>query len=144
MLCTITISNLNIRFQAKPSDIPDENVYKHVGPSGRLRAFKRGTAGEPGLSAEMRARRDPIEVWHPHDKQEKVPPADIVDLEIGIWPGGMVFAEGESIRLEIKGHDPILPEYGPLKRNIPNLNVGKHYLHTGGNSTCEIILSLLY
>lgn len=138
----------NIPFECQqpgtqPSDIPDENIYKYVGPSGRLRASKRATAEDPSLSNEMRARRDPTEIWYPHDKEEKVPPGETVELEIGIWPGGIVFDEGESIRLEIKGHDPIQPDYAPLRRNIPNLNVGKHHVHTGGNFVGEIIFPSL-
>lgn len=141
--------NYNIPFKhqkpgTKPEDIPDENIYKYVGPSGRLRASKRATAEEPGLTPEMRARRDPTELWYPHDKEEKVPKGEIVELDIAIWPGGIVFDEGESLRLEIKGHDPILPEYAPLFRNIPNLNVGKHKIHTGPEGyDSHIVLPLL-
>jgi uncharacterized protein len=140
--------NYNIPFEnQKPGttvdDIPDENIYKYVGPSGRLRASKRATGIDPGLGAAKQALQDPTEVWYPHDAESKVPRGEVVELDIGIWPGGIVFEAGESLRLEIKGHDPILPEYASLKRNIPNLNVGRHVVHTGGRFQSTITLPFL-
>jgi predicted acyl esterase len=124
-------------------DIPDENVYKYVGPSGRLRASKRMVADEPGLSPEARARKDPTEVWYPHYESHKVPPGEVVELDIGIFPGGIVFEEGESLSFEIKGHDPVLPEYPALFQNMPNLNVGKHIVHTGPKFKSFIVVPLI-
>lgn len=140
--------NFNIPFRhqkpgVKPEDIPDENIYKYVGPSGRLRASKRMTAEEPGLTDEMRARRDPTELWYPHYESQKIRPGEVTELDIAIWPGGIVFEEGESIRLEIKGHDPILPEYPPLFKSLTNLNVGKHKIHSGPRFASSITLPLI-
>lgn len=127
----------------KLEDIPDENIYKYVGPSGRLRASKRTTGVDPTLNDDQKAKMDPTEVWYPHYESLKVPPGEIVELDIGIWPGGIVFDEGESLRLEIKGHDPILPEYAPLHRNVPNLNKGKHKIYTGQQYQSSILLPLI-
>lgn len=140
--------NYNIPFGhqkpgTKPEDIPDENIYKYVGPSGRLRASKRMIAEEPGLSDEMRARKDPTELWYPHYESLKVQPGIVVELDIAIWPGGIVFEEGESLRFEVKGHDPILPEYPPLFKSLTNLNVGKHRIHTGPKFQSSITLPLI-
>ena len=138
--------NIPFRHQkpgTKPEDIPDENIYKYIGPNGRLRASKRKTAREPGLSDAMQARKDPTELWFPHDESEKVPPGEVVELDIAIWPGGIVFEAGETLRLEVKGHDPILPEYGPLYHNIPNLNRGRHKIHTGGKHQSTLTVPLL-
>ncbi|ETS85194.1 hypothetical protein PFICI_03219 [Pestalotiopsis fici W106-1] len=140
--------NYNIPFtHQKPGtqlgDIPDENIYKYVGPSGRLRASKRMTADEPGLTDEMRARKDPTELWYPHYESQKVTPGDVVELDIAIWPGGIVFEQGESLRFEIKGHDPILPEYPPLFKSLTNLNVGKHKIHTGPKFKSSVTLPLI-
>ena len=138
--------NIPFRHQrsgTKIEDIPDENIYKYVGPNGRLRASKRTTAEEPGLSSAMRAKKDPTELWFPHSESKKVPKGQVVELNIAIWPGGMIFEAGETLRLEVKGHDPILPEYGPLYRNIPNLNVGKHWVHTGAVYQSSLTVPLL-
>ncbi|KAM0547534.1 hypothetical protein ACHAPJ_010278 [Fusarium lateritium] len=140
--------NYNIPFISqkpgtKPEDIPDENIYKYVGPSGRLRASKRETGEDPGLTEEMRAKKDPTELWYPHCKSEKVSPGKVVELDIAIWPGGIVFEAGESLRFEIKGHDPILPEYPPLFQSLKNLNIGKHTVHTGPKYSSSLMLPLI-
>lgn len=62
--------------------------------------------------------------FFPHNKLEKIPPGQVVELEMPIWAGGIAFNKDESLRLEIKGHDPILPEYSALFKGPKNLNKG--------------------
>lgn len=130
--------NYNIPFEYQkpgttPDMIDDENIYKYVGPSGRLRASKRAaTTEEPDMLESRKENQEPTELFFPHDKSEKVPLGQVVELKIPIWAGGIVFDEGESLRLEIKGHDPILPEYPALIKGPKNLNKGQHIVHTGG------------
>lgn len=86
----------------------------------------------------------------------------MVELRIPVWPGGIAFGEGESLRLEIKGHDQInemldlctkklarlvasqlpptqiLPDYPPLT----DLNKGRHFFHTGGGFQSRLVLPL--
>ena len=124
-------------------EIPDENIYKYVGPSGRLRASKRAaTIEEPDMLESRKVNREPTELFFPHDKSEKVPRGQVVELKIPIWAGGIVFDEGESLRLEIKGHDPILPEYPALLKGPKNLNKGQHVIHTGGEHPSCLIVPL--
>ncbi|KAH6951211.1 Alpha/Beta hydrolase protein [Ilyonectria sp. MPI-CAGE-AT-0026] len=123
-------------------DIPDFNTYKYVGPSGRLRASKRALGIEPGLTEEQNRSKTPAELWFPHDKSDKVPRGEVVKLEIPIWPGGIAFEAGESIRLEIKGHDPLFPEHAPLYRLPKNQNKGRHVVHTGGEHRASLLLPL--
>lgn len=123
-------------------DIPDFNTYKYIGPSGRLRASKRALGIEPGLTEEQNRSKTPAELWFPHDKSEKVPLREVVKLEIPIWPGGIAFEAGESIRLEIKGHDPLFPEHAPLYRLPKNQNKGLHVVHTGGEHRASLLLPL--
>lgn len=134
---------INQKPGTKLGDIPDENIYKYVGPSGRLRASKRETGEDPGLTEEMRARKDPTELWYPHYKSDKIPLGEVAELDIAIWPGGIVFEAGESLRFEIKGHDPILPEYPPLFQSLTNLNVGKHIVYTGPKYKSSLMLPLI-
>jgi hypothetical protein len=123
--------------------IPDENIYKYVGPSGRLRASKRAaTTEEPDMLESRKGNQEPTELFFPHDKSEKVPPSQVVELKIPIWAGGIVFEEGESLRLEIKGHDPILPEFPALRKGPKNLNRGQHMVYTGGNFLSTLIIPL--
>ncbi|KIW16358.1 hypothetical protein PV08_06409 [Exophiala spinifera] len=134
---------INQKPHTRPEDIDHINVYKYVGPNGRLRASKREIAEEPGLTSDMRKSRDPTEVWYPYYKTAKVPKGNIVELEIAIWPGGMVFEAGESMRLEIKGHDPVLPERPDMEKKMTNQNVGRHKIHGGGKYPSQLIAPLL-
>jgi uncharacterized protein len=131
----------------RADDIPrDDNNYWYVGPSGRLRASKRITAEEPGLSDAKRALKDPTELWYPHYESHKVPAGEVVELDVALWPGGIVFEAGESLRFEVKGHNPILPlaEIPLAKRQVKNQNVGRHNVHTGPEYRSSITLPLMY
>ncbi|KAJ5701960.1 hypothetical protein N7488_009508 [Penicillium malachiteum] len=140
--------NYNIPFEYQkpgttPDMIDDENIYKYMGPSGRLRASKRAaTTEEPDMLESRKENQEPTELFFPHDKSEKVPPGQVVELKIPIWAGGIVFDEGESLRLEIKGHDPILPEYPALRKGPKNLNKGRHVVHTGGEFLSTLTVPL--
>lgn len=140
--------NYNIPFEHQkpgttPDMIPDENIYKYVGPSGRLRASKRAaTTEEPDMLESRKENQEPTELFFPHDKSEKIPSGEVVELRIPIWAGGIVFDEGESLRLEIKGHDPILPEYPALRKGPKNLNRGRHVVYTGGKYPSSLIVPL--
>jgi uncharacterized protein len=130
------LEHINIPLKDLPSgttaeDLPNLNVFKYIGPNGRLRASHRKVAEEPGLTLEQRKLLSDAYVWHPHTEEEKVEPGQIVELDIGLWPGGMVFDAGESIVLIVKGSLPILPEHPGMAEKMPNYNVGYHRLHTG-------------
>lgn len=86
--------------------------------------------------------QEPTELFFQHDKSQKVPPGQVVELKIPIWAGGIVFEEGESLRLEIKGHDPILPEFPPMRTGPKNLNTGQHVVYTGGKFPSTLIVPL--
>ena len=42
-------------------------------------------------------------VYHPHTRKQLIAAGEVVELDISLWPGGMVFDAGESMRLEVKG-----------------------------------------
>ncbi|PON28986.1 hypothetical protein TGAM01_v202094 [Trichoderma gamsii] len=142
-LINYNIPFINQKPGTKPADIPSINLYKYVGPTGRLRASKRETAEDPYLTDEMRLRQTPTELWYPHYKSEKIPTGQVVELDIAIWPGGIVFEAGESLRFEVKGHEPIFPEFEPLLQTQETLNVGRHIVHTGPNYCSQIIVPLI-
>ena len=65
-----------------------------------------------------------------------------MELQISLWPGGMVFDAGEGLSLEIKGHHPIVPEFEGLDEKFVNYNVGRHRVHTGGDCPSQVMISL--
>ena len=141
------LMQMNIPLEALPAgttaeDVPNLNIFKYLGPNGRLRASHRQVSADPTLTKEQTAMLAPAVAWHPHDSEDKIPPGQIVCLDIPLWPSGIIFEPGESIRLEIKGHEVTLPEFPALDRVPTNLNCGKHVVHTGTEYPSSIVLSL--
>lgn len=140
--------HINIPIEVLPTgtteeDVPDLNIFKYVGPNGRLRASHRKVKPNPELTAEQSSMIYPADVWHPHDIEEKISPGEIVCLEIALWPSGIIFNEGESLRLEVKGHEVTLPEFPALDRVPTNLNRGTHVVYSGQDYPSSIILPLV-
>lgn len=139
--------HINIPLQSLPAgttekDVPDVNIFKYVGPNGRLRASHRRLEQNSYPSREQSLMLSPADVWHPHDREEKIPPGQVVCLEIPFWPGGIIFQAGESVRLEIKGHEVTLPEFPALDRVPTNLNRGYHMIYSGPDYPSSIVLPL--
>ncbi|KAH7408955.1 Alpha/Beta hydrolase protein [Cadophora sp. MPI-SDFR-AT-0126] len=143
------LSCLNVPLDQQPpgtlfENIDDMALYKYHGPTGRLRASKRAVGQDPSLSEEKLQSQAPAEIWRPYDQEDKVPAGTVVELDIPIWPAGMIFEAGESMRLEVKGHDHQLHEYENLHLLLKNLNVGTHTVHTGGEYASQILLPLTF
>jgi predicted acyl esterase len=141
--------NLNVPLTMQPhgtthDQVDNLNLYKHNGPAGRLRASKRALGQDPMLSEEQRKQQVPTELWLPYDKEEKVAPGTVVELDIPIWPTGIAFEAGESMRLEVNGHDHRLHEWADLGPLLENLNEGRHTVHSGGEYPSQILLPFLF
>ncbi|KAK9419537.1 putative Alpha/Beta hydrolase protein [Seiridium unicorne] len=114
--------SLNYMCPVPEPEVPDVNIAKFLGPDGMLRASHRVTK----QTVDGR-------VQYAHDRAEKVAPGQVVELEIPIWPIGMVFEAGEGIMLRVAGHELRLPEVEVLRSDEPSdENVGRHQIHTGG------------
>jgi len=141
--------SLNVPLDRQPhgtklGQIEDLCLYKHWGPLGRLRASKRSLGQDPMLSKEQLESQAPTELWLPCDKEEEIPPGTVVELDVPIWPTGIAFEAGESLRLEINGHIHDLHEYPDVGRLMPNLNKGVHSVHSGAEWPSQIMLPLLF
>ncbi|KAF4871600.1 Cocaine esterase [Colletotrichum siamense] len=126
-------------------DIPNENIWRYIGPNGRLRASHRAIANEllEGLSQDAyKELMGPAYVYHPHTRPQALRRGEVVELEISLWAGGMIFDAGESMRLEFKGRLPIAPEFEGLDKRMVNYNVGRHRLHTGGRYESQFLVNL--
>ena len=143
----LALQSFNIPFAHLPEgtkrdDIPFENVFRYIGPNGRLRASHRQIGLEPGLTPEQRNLFTEAYVWHPHDKEEKLTRREVYKLEITLWPGGVIFDGGESLCLEVKGFHPIMPEFEGILDKIENRNIGRHCIHTGHRYPSSLMIPL--
>lgn len=96
----VPMMHLCFPFHAAPvnsiAEIPEkqrQSTNLHTGSTGVLRASHR--AFDPKRSIH------PQFPFHPHDKEEKINPGEIVKLEIGIWSMGVDFDAGESISVQV-------------------------------------------
>ena len=72
---------------------------------------------------------------HPHTREQKLKPGEIVPLDIEIWPSSTHFAAGEKLRLIVQGTD--INRYPKDKvpvyfRHEASVNKGRHVIHAGG------------
>ncbi|KZL75671.1 x-pro dipeptidyl-peptidase c-terminal non-catalytic domain-containing protein [Colletotrichum incanum] len=96
------MKNLNVPWEGIPVKSFEEfkpeqetEVVLYKGPVGILRASHRAID-------EARSMH-PHWPFHPHEKEEKITPDEVVRLDIGIWALGVEFEAGESVRVVVSG-----------------------------------------
>ncbi|KZL78150.1 X-Pro dipeptidyl-peptidase C-terminal non-catalytic domain-containing protein [Colletotrichum tofieldiae] len=96
------MKNLNVPWKGIPVKSFEEfnpeqetEVVLYKGPVGILRASHRAID-------EARSMH-PHWPFHPHEKEEKITPGEVVRLDIGIWALGIEFEAGESVRVVVSG-----------------------------------------
>jgi uncharacterized protein len=132
--------NLNIPWKAAPrrqmADISEgelSNLLLYFGPLGVLRASHRHIDAPKSIHPQY--------PFHPHDQVQKVPLGDVVELEIGLWAMGIDFEAGESLRVQVSGQYPLIPEYEQAKgAPIEDRNKGRHNIHLGVRTPSRIVL----
>lgn len=82
----------------------------------------------------------PAYVYHPHTSTQPLAKGEVEELEISLWPGGMVFDAEEGLSLEIKGRHAIMPEFAGLDEKFVNYSVGRHRVHTGGARPSQVLV----
>lgn len=98
------------------------SVLKYKGSNGRLRVSARHLDKE--LSTD-------IIPAHSFDRVEKLHSGEIAEIEIDLFPIGLVFYPGEQLRLVISSKNDL----GAIMPGTPGYvpeNKGKHIIHTGG------------
>ncbi|PVH98843.1 alpha/beta-hydrolase [Periconia macrospinosa] len=137
------LMHLTFPFSAVPShvksidDIPEKeqaSLNLHLGSVGVLRASHRKFDPERSIHPQF--------PFHPHTEQQKIPPGEVVKLEIGIWSMGVDFDEGESISVQVGGTFPSIAEYTTFSVPRPESekNKGEHRIHCGPEHPSSIIL----
>lgn len=80
----------------------------------------------------------PHYIQHRHDLEERITPGTSVKIETSIWPGGIIFNEGESMVFKISGHPMYLSEFPTLRGQFLARNTGRHVVHIGGSTASYI------
>lgn len=135
------LMHLCFPFHAAPvnsiAEIPDkqrQSTNLHTGSIGVLRASHRAFDTERSIHPQF--------PFHPHEKEEKITPGEIVKLEIGIWSMGVDFDAGESISVQVGGQFPSIAEYKAWSEPRPEheRNKGTHRIHCGPEHPSSVIL----
>jgi predicted acyl esterase len=102
---------------------------------GWLRVSRR--ALDPGRSTE----HQPVLT---NDRDEKLAPGEVVEVDVEILPSGTRFLAGETLRLIVKGRD-IYDHPKPLlyMRHEDTVNLGTHRLYTGGNRASYLLIPVV-
>jgi predicted acyl esterase len=89
-------------------------------------------------------RSNPSEPYLTHRQEQLLKPGEIVPVEIGIWPIGMIWHPGQKLLLIVQGYaywwfeDKMLPG-GPIFRYDIG-NKGHHIIHTGGKYDSHLLV----
>ncbi|KAF6823149.1 X-Pro dipeptidyl-peptidase C-terminal non-catalytic domain-containing protein [Colletotrichum plurivorum] len=129
------MKNLNIPWKGIPVSSFDEftpeqetEVVLYKGPVGILRASHRAIDESRSMH--------PHWPYHPHEREDKITPGEVVRLDIGIWATGIEYEAGESLRVVVSGKSFAVNNFG-LDHG---LNRGRHVVHLGGKYASRVIL----
>ncbi len=97
--------------------------------SHRARDLHRSTENQPVLT---------------HRREEKIPPGEVVPVDVEILPSGTRFEPGETLRLVVQGRD-IYRYPRPLTHPVhaDSVNSGLHRIHTGGGHDSYLLIPRL-
>ncbi len=125
-----TLRNLNIPIEDLGVESAEEvqltNPFFYLGPSGILRASHRTLA-----EIDPKKKRSQM-IRHDHSKQVKVPPGQVVKLEMSLWPAAIQWEAGEKLVFKVGGHPMTLAELEVLRGQFKGDNAGDHVVHFGG------------
>ena len=108
------------------------SILRYKGSNGRLRASARRL--DPALTT------DEIPA-HSFDRVEKLAPGEVVELEIDLFPVGLLFHPGEQLRLVISARNLLGPMMPMVDDYLP-ANQGQHVIHTGGQHASYLQLPI--
>lgn len=93
----------------------------HPGAWGKVRVSRRA------LDEKLSKHFQPVQA---HTKDEKVPPGEIVPVDIEIYPTSRIWHKGQHIRIQLAGHYVREGWFEPFFWDLDNK--GNHTIHTGG------------
>ena len=82
--------------------------------------------------------------WHPHRREQRLEPGQIVPVEIEIWSSGTRFGAGEQLRLLVQATDIQQYPLGVVSMaHSVTRNVGTHVIHTGGKYDSHLLVPVV-
>lgn len=79
-----------------------------------------------------------------HQRELKLSPGEIAELNIEIWPSATHFEGGERLLMVVQGTDANkYPKQVLYARHEDNVNKGKHNIHTGANRASYLSIPVL-
>ncbi|WP_083748762.1 CocE/NonD family hydrolase [Pelomonas sp. KK5] len=112
--------------------------------------FRFGHAAHGWLRVSHReldeARSTPYQPVHPHQREQRLTPGQIVPVEIEVWPSSTLFRAGEQMRVVVMGRDPFPPTDAPgtgITVHPVTRNAGRHIVHTGGRHDSHLLVPLI-
>jgi predicted acyl esterase len=142
---TVGLCSRNLRTPLQQFTVPHQSAVNHdltdhgatilryKGSDGRLRVSARH------LDAALSTDEVPA---HSFDRVEKLSPGEIVEIEIGLLPIGLVFYPGEQLRFMISSRN-LLGTLMPAIEEYVGANAGQHVIHTGGTHPSYLQLPVL-
>jgi uncharacterized protein len=107
-------------------------VLRYKGTNGRLRVSARHL--DEALST------DAVPA-HTFDRVEKLQPGEVAEIEIALYPIGLMFHPGEQLRLVVSAQNA-LGGFMPGGRDYVPQNKGQHIIHTGGDRASYLQLPI--
>jgi predicted acyl esterase len=134
------LQNINIPLAemgvSSAAEVEPVNPNIYLGPNGILRASRRAID-------QKRSKSHWAVHSHTQETEQKVKPGEVVRMEIGLWPTGIVFEAGEKLVLKVAGHPLILAEFEPLRGAFVAENQGRHTVHFGGEHDSHVVIPLV-
>ncbi|KAK5047451.1 hypothetical protein LTR84_006547 [Exophiala bonariae] len=111
--------------------VPLVNPVVYLGPHGQIRASHR--------AIDMNISK-PHYISHAHLVEERIRRGSVVRVETSIWPGGIIFENGEYLVIKVSGHPMYLAEFPTLRGAFKANNKGLHKVWIGGESASHFVV----
>lgn len=128
--------DMMIRLMPKSKQLPGGPIY--TGPNGRIRASHR--------KLDITKSTD-LEPYLCHDELLKLNINEPIEINLGMWPTGMLLHKGETLVLEIAGHvaGPVSEARATNDKPVEKMvsaNKGNHTIYTGGKYNSVLFLPI--
>ena len=89
------------------------------------------------------AKSNTFRPWLRHERELLLREAEIVPVDIEIWPSSTRFAKGESLKITVAGKDIFTYELAQCQLHEDSRNKGKHFIHTGATFDSYLVMPVI-